>query len=731
MGSKNRSAHYVKFLVYVVAVVLINVAGITLFFRFDLTENNIYSISKASQDVVSTLSEPLTINVFFTKNLPAPHNNTERYLHDLLQEYSVYANQHFNYRFYDVSPEEGDISDETEKNQELARNYGIRPVQIQVIEEDEVKFQKAYMGLVLIHGDIIERIPTITTTDGLEYQLTTAIRKLNNKISALLRLKEKIHIKLFMSSSLRVVAPFMRLNQLPNLPVEVEKVVDKLNSKNYGKLAFEHLDPSIDKNAEKESKKYRLMNLQWPDLSGGEISAGQGTIGMVMEYGSRILDIPLIQVMQIPLIGKHYEMVKIDEIEEIINENVETLIDINEDIGFLSDYGSLKLYGASTMILGQQDQDSITNFQTLTSQNYTIKKINLKEDSIPEGLNCLVIARPTEELDDYALFKIDQFLMRGKNLALFLDAFKEVTPPGNQTFQFNQRPSYVPLNTGLEKLLKHYGISINKSYVMDENCYKQTVPSQFGGGERAIYFAPIIKNEFINDDVDFMQNIKGLIAIKISPLTLDSQRIKEYGGKARKIFSSSEKSWEMSGRIDLNPMFLRPPKSGEKQQSLPLAYILEGEFPSYFAGKTIPEKKTEKADSEEDKPEDKIEKESGPDMSIIKGEGEFLSKGKPGKIILIASSEILKDNVIDEQGRSPNSMFVMNILDFLNNREDIATMRTKEQRFNPLDETEASTKTFVKFFNIAGLPALVIVFGLLIWFSRSARKRHIQMMFQK
>ena len=67
-----RSGSYFKFFTYLVIVVLINLAGITMFARFDLTENKVYSISEASQQVVSTLSEPMTINVFFTKNLPAP-----------------------------------------------------------------------------------------------------------------------------------------------------------------------------------------------------------------------------------------------------------------------------------------------------------------------------------------------------------------------------------------------------------------------------------------------------------------------------------------------------------------------------------------------------------------------------------------------------------------------------------------------------------------------------------
>ena len=86
-----------------------------------------------------------------------------------------------------------------------------------------------------------------------------------------------------------------------------------------------------------------------------------------------------------------------------------------------------------------------------------------------------------------------------------------------------------------------------------------------------------------------MRGIKELIVIKASPLELEKKRIEENGLKATELFASSEKSWEMSGRINLNPMFIHPP-SADEMQSLPLAYILEGEFPSYFAGKPIPEK---------------------------------------------------------------------------------------------------------------------------------------------
>ena len=273
---------------------------------------------------------------------------------------------------------------------------------------------------------------------------------------------------------------------------------------------------------------------------------------------------------------------------------------------------------------------------------------------------------------------------------------------------------------------------------MDENCFHQELPAQLGGGERAIYYAPIIKNRFINKDLDFMKSIKGMITLKVSPLELDTERLTANNLKAIRLISSSEKSWEMSGRITLNPMFLQPPASKEELESKALAYFLSGEFPSYFADKPIPVKKideneaaeTDSQTSEEQKQSQTSVEESAIDLSKITANGQFLAKGKPGKIFLMASSDMLRDNVLDAGGRGPNATYILNVIDYLNGREDIAIMRGKQQRFNPLDDAAASTRTFVKTLNIVGLPALVVLFGIAVWFRRHARKKNIQMIFK-
>jgi ABC-type uncharacterized transport system involved in gliding motility auxiliary subunit len=727
------SGKYIKFLVYLVAIVLVNMVGMTLFTRIDLTANHIFSLSKASKDAVRTLSEPMTIHVFFTQNLPAPHNSTERYLHDLLEEYAAYGGKNFNYIFHDVSADAGGPGAASLENQKLAESYGVYPVQIQAVENDEVKFQKAYMGMVFIHGDLVERIPAITTTDGLEYQITTTIQKMNHKVSALLRLKEPVQIKLYKSSSLDAIAPYLGLKSLPELTSQVEALVKKLNGQLYDKLSFSFLDPTKDAALEADVSKYQLVDLKWPALSSGKIAAGQGAVGIVVQYGDHFETIPLLQALQIPVIGTQYQLENMKALEDDLNQQIETLIGINAEIGYLADHGTPNLYG-SPMSQGQPGApEDVNTFRSLVSRTYTIKDVKLKDAPLSDNFNCLIIEGPTEPFSDYDLFQIDQYLMKGKNLAIFLDAFKE-GPPQRNMFG-SQGPQYLPLNTGLEKLLEHYGVSIKPAIVMDENSFRQQVPRQYGGGERNIYFAPLIKNDQIRKDFPFMKSIRGLVAYKMSPIEVNKETLSKNGIKAHLLFSSSPKSWLMHAPLNLNPMFIQPPASNAGMASQPLAYVLEGDFSSYFAGKPIPEKPQKAPDTSNNakNPEKKPAPAAPPqpaDLSKIQGGEQVIARGKPGKIFIMASSDMLKDNILDEAGRTPNAMFVLNMLDYLNNRQDDALLRSKEQRFNPLADISAPAKAVVKSVNIAGLPILVVLFGLGVWLRRKSRRRRIQLMFQ-
>jgi ABC-type uncharacterized transport system involved in gliding motility auxiliary subunit len=189
----------------------------------------------------------------------------------------------------------------------------------------------------------------------------------------------------------------------------------------------------------------------------------------------------------------------------------------------------------------------------------------------------------------------------------------------------------------------------------------------------------------------------------------------------------------MRDRITLDPMTIGGPPPAADQQQFHLAYLLKGAFTSYFKGQPVPEKPApeDPAEGEATDEEDiTAETDADPvDLSAIQSAPARRDQGAPSKILLVGSSDLIQDTILEAGGRSPNSMFVMNVIDYMNDREGVAAMRSKEQRFNPLEETDTATRTMTKAFNVIGVPVLVVVFGLLVWLRRTARKKRIQATF--
>ena len=737
MDIKKHLSKYYTFILYLVIVILVNLVAMRFFFRFDLTANGLYSLSKASKKSVATLREPMTINVFFSKNLPPPYNTVESYLHDLLDEYTARSKDYLSYRFFDVSAKEGDLSERAEENRQMAQDYGIYPVNVQTIEQDEATIQRAYMGIVFIHGDIIERIPAVTGTDGLEYQITSTIQKMNNKISALLNLGEKIKVKLVQSSSLNQIAGEIGLTGLDSLRNSIQNSVNTLQGKVYGQLEFIFFDPTTGTPPADQLQPFERFGLQWPELQkqdGTTTPAGSGIVALGLEYGEKSVERQLLdRSLQLTSAGfqEEFRLIEMEEVNAFIENNIDNLINIHDEIGYLSSHGSLSL----SVDLPPQFQQmqpqagTLTKFDSLLRNNYTITPVDMKGEEIPETVNTLIFAGPKDQFTDWELFQIDQFLMEGKSLAFFVESFNEIQQDPNQQMYGMNQPVFFPINTGLEKLLSHYGVSVKKAYVMDESCF---VSRDQVSGEMPLYFAPIIKNEKINHKLDFLENIKELIMIKISPVEIDEERIDANGLKVTELFSSSGRSWEMAGQINLMPWMIQPPDSEEEMSSFPLAYLIEGQFPSYFADKPIPEKPEESPD-ETEPPEEGAEMAAEEEKPVvetkIKRVKPFLPTGRPGRIFLIGAADILQDNVLDDEGKSPNAVFLLNTLDYLNDRGDLAVMRSKNQTFNPLRDTQAVTRTFFKILNIAGLPILFILFGFAIYVRRKAKKNIIEALF--
>lgn len=684
-----------KFILYLVVLVLANIVSSTLFFRLDLTANRKYSLSGASKTAVSMIEEPLTIKAFFSENLPGTYNNLRREISDLMEEYSLSGNNNFNYQIYNIN-REGTSMDKMGRNlKELAADYSIFPVQIQTIENDEVKLQSVYMGITLIHGNMLETIPSIAAVNNLEYEITGTINKISRKISALLSLKENITLDLYLSSSLYSMG-----EGLSEYPEELRRIISNLNNLNYNRLTYRHIDP--DNSSFRNDGNYNLtsFNLQTSDGSSKKVYAD-----LLIRNGSQSTVITLLRKN---IFG--YDIIGPDKLSDSIDGIIEKLLGLNTELGYLSGYGTPALFQNPYAQTNQGP--SLNNFNRMISDNYVIKPIDTLNEGIPENIKTLLVVSPAEELKPWDLYQIDQYIMKGNSVAFFVDTHTEVYAE-NQNPYNPQPPVYVPRINGLEKLIKHYGVEVSSSYVLDENCYKQIGRDAAGGlSETTFYFAPEILIGNINRKLPFLNNIKGLIMLNVSPLVIDETK------NIQVLFSSSDASWEMTENINLyNPMMIYPPVK-EDRDKYPLAAIIEGNISSYFNGKEIPKKELQ-------------EGEALISSIAISGRETLIPETNSGKVFVIGTSAVLTDNILDQTGASPNSVFVYNILDKLNGRDDFAEMRSKGQTFNPLRETTPSERSFIKGFTVIGIPLLVILSGLIAWLIWRSRKKKIELLFRR
>ncbi|MCK5915606.1 MAG: hypothetical protein KAG92_05675, partial [Deltaproteobacteria bacterium] len=113
----------------------------------------------------------------------------------------------------------------------------------------------------------------------------------------------------------------------------------------------------------------------------------------------------------------------------------------------------------------------------------------------------------------------------------------------------------------------------------------------------------------------------------------------------------------------------------------------------------------------------------------LSSSGDRLNEGKPGRLIVVGSADILRDNIVDEAGTTPNAQLLMNMVDFLNGRQELAVLRTKTQSFNPLVDIAPESRSLIKGANLVGLPLLVIFTGFIAWLRRKARRRKLKRMF--
>ena len=153
-------------------LVVLNFFSYNIFYRFDLTQNKDYSLSQASKQSVADLKDIVSLKVYFSVDLPTQFLNLRQTVGDILDEYASYSGGKIRVEF--INPK----ADQTTR-QELYL-AGIPELQFNALEKDKYQVINGYLGMLIKYGEKAQAIPVIENTKDLEYQITSAIKKVTS-----------------------------------------------------------------------------------------------------------------------------------------------------------------------------------------------------------------------------------------------------------------------------------------------------------------------------------------------------------------------------------------------------------------------------------------------------------------------------------------------------------------------------------------------------------------------
>lgn len=153
-------------------VIVMNLVGSYLRGRIDLTAQNLYTLSDGTRDLVSELDDLVQIKLFASNELPPEIQLQLRDVNDLLSDMQRASNG--NLLVERINP------DDDEESASSAGDFGIFPIEFNVVRDDEFEVRRGYYGLVILYADQQEVMPVIRRTDDLEFRLASAIHGMTN-----------------------------------------------------------------------------------------------------------------------------------------------------------------------------------------------------------------------------------------------------------------------------------------------------------------------------------------------------------------------------------------------------------------------------------------------------------------------------------------------------------------------------------------------------------------------
>jgi ABC-type uncharacterized transport system involved in gliding motility auxiliary subunit len=281
----------------------------------------------------------------------------------------------------------------------------------------------------------------IDLTAGSLYTLSDGTRKVLGKLDA------PVKIRFYFNQGDANVPVGLRV-----FAGRVEDLLNEMRSAANGKLVIEKLNPQPDSDAEDSAN---LDGVEAQELPSGD----KFYLGLAVSFADQKLALPV-------LAPDRERLLEYDLARAIARVTTTT----KPVVGVMS---PLPLFGmpGNPMMGGGGSEPQI--FVNELRRDFELKRVSMDVDRIEDDIKTLVVVHP-RGISDQAQFALDQFVLRGGKLVVFLDPYA----------YFDQMPGMMGGQGGsssnLDKLLKAWGYSFDSGKVVLDMKYMA------GSGPRAV-----------------------------------------------------------------------------------------------------------------------------------------------------------------------------------------------------------------------------------------------------
>jgi ABC-2 type transport system permease protein len=352
------------------------------------------------------------------------------------------------------------------------------------------------------------------------------------------------------------------------------------------------------------------------------------------------------------------------------------------------------------------------------ADDYEFAVLNLADQPmVPQGVDILMIVKPTRSFTESEKFKIDQFVMRGGKLLCFIDNLIAE----QDSLAFKPEQVAYDRNLNLTDLFFKYGLRINTDLVMDLQC--DQIPFVVGGTQDNPQFEFLRWNYYpllIPTESSISQNL-GYVASQYAN-SIDTIRVDGVRKEPLLVTSANSRTIETPALISLNENKNVPEDAKFKRSAIPVGMLLEGTFTSVYNNRV--------SRSQQD--------------SLAALNEQFRASSVPTKLIVVADGNIVLNDYVgqsagqltpipmgwnkytyteyerqSEFGRLfipvANRQFLLNAIEYLVNDPAVSEVRNKEIVLRLLDSRKVQEqKSTWQLINIV-LPLLLVIIAAVIY----------------